>query len=157
MGRNRLADNGLQHRERLRTPKRAFRLRRGARVDVADVQRSGKLFIGNQLTGLVGEGRLDTVAKQHGLKRSKDTENIGKLFRAYLRRADEGTLSRLLVESSILLAASRGNASAVLKEAASTYKVDTEAITNKVRQEFAAKEKAKKAAQSTTKAANKVA
>ena len=42
--------------------------------------------------------------------------------------------------------ASRGNPSAVLKEAATAHKVDTEAIAAKVRQEFAAKEKAKKAA-----------
>ena len=38
---------------------------------------------------------------------------IGKTLAAYLRRADEGTLSRLLVEASILLAASRTNAAAV--------------------------------------------
>ncbi len=69
-----------------------------------------------------------------------------KTLTAYLRRADEGTLSRLLVEASILLAASRGNATAILKDAAAVYKVDTEAIGLKVKQEFAAKEKAKKEA-----------
>jgi ParB family chromosome partitioning protein len=62
-----------------------------------------------------------------------------------------------LVESSILLAASRGNPSTVLKEAATVYKVDTEAIATKVKQEFAAKEKAKKASQPTAKAAKKAA
>ncbi len=67
------------------------------------------------------------------------------------------TLSRLLVESSILLAASRGNPSAVLKDAATAYKVDTDTIAAKVRQEFAAKEKAKKATQPGTKAAKKAA
>ena len=80
-----------------------------------------------------------------------------KTFSAYVRRADEGTLSRLEVEASILLAASRGNSTVILKEAAATYKVDTEAITTKVRQEFAAKEKAKKAAQSVAKNATKAA
>ena len=50
-----------------------------------------------------------------------------------------------MVKSSILLAASHSNAPAVLKEAATAYKVDTEAITAKVKQEFAAKDKAKKA------------
>lgn len=63
---------------------------------------------------------------------------------AYVRRADEGTLSRLLVETSILLASSRGNPTAVLRDAASTYKVDTDAIASKVKQEFAAKARAKK-------------
>jgi hypothetical protein len=51
-----------------------------------------------------------------------------------------GTLSRLLVESSILLAASRGNPATVLRDAATAYKVNTDAIAAKVKQEFAAKE-----------------
>jgi hypothetical protein len=42
-------------------------------------------------------------------------------------------------------------------QAAATYKVDTEAITAKVREEFAAKEKAKKAAQPAAKNATKAA
>jgi ParB family chromosome partitioning protein len=49
-----------------------------------------------------------------------------------------------LVESTIFLVASRTNAAAVLREAAAIYKVDTESIALKVKQEFAAKEKAKK-------------
>ena len=56
-----------------------------------------------------------------------------------------------------MLAASRGNPTVILKEAAGTYKVDTEAIATKVRQEFAAKEKAKKAAQPAAKNATKAA
>jgi len=67
-----------------------------------------------------------------------------KTFAAYIRRGDEGTLSRLLVETSILLAVSRSNAAAVLRDAAAAYKVDTDAITQKVKQEFAAKANAKK-------------
>ena len=82
---------------------------------------------------------------------------IGKTFAAFFRRADESTLSRLLVESSILLALSRGNPSSVFKDAATAYKVDTDAIAAKVRQEFTAKEKAKKETQPASKAAKKVA
>jgi ParB family transcriptional regulator, chromosome partitioning protein len=40
--------------------------------------------------------------------------NSFKTFGAYLRRADENTVGRALVESAILLAASRGNASLIL-------------------------------------------
>jgi ParB family chromosome partitioning protein len=80
-----------------------------------------------------------------------------KIFAAYLRRADEGTLSRLLVETSILLAASRTNATTVLRDAASSYKLDADAIVLKVRQEFAAREKAKKTTQPAAKAAKKAA
>ena len=89
--------------------------------------------------------------------RSGTTEASAKTFAAFLRRADEGTLSRLLVESAILLAASRANATTVLRDAASAYKVDTDAITAKVKQEFAAKEKGKKAAQGAAKPAKKAA
>ncbi|MGB8537291.1 MAG: hypothetical protein WCD57_12795 [Acidobacteriaceae bacterium] len=49
------------------------------------------------------------------------------------------------------------NPTIILKEAAASYEVDTYAITTKVRQEFAAKEKAKKATQSTVKSATKAA
>ena len=63
---------------------------------------------------------------------------------AFIRRADEGTLSRLMVEATILLATSRQNGTNVLKDAAAVYKVNTEAIGQKVKQEFAAKARAKK-------------
>jgi ParB family chromosome partitioning protein len=45
----------------------------------------------------------------------------------------------------------------VLKDAATAYKVDTDAISAKVKQEFTAKEKAKKMPQPATKAAKKAA
>jgi ParB family transcriptional regulator, chromosome partitioning protein len=69
-----------------------------------------------------------------------------KTLLAFIRRVDEGTLSRLMVEATILLAASRHNGTNVLKDAATLYKVNTEAIGQKVKQEFAAKAKAKKEA-----------
>jgi len=58
---------------------------------------------------------------------------------------------------AILLAASRSNPATILHDAASMYKVDTDAMTLKVKQEFAAKEKTKKTSQSTSKAAKKAA
>jgi ParB family chromosome partitioning protein len=97
------------------------------------------------------------LARQHGIRQKRDDGGMAKTFAAFLRRVDEGTLSRLLVESSIMLAASRGNPSSVLKDAATAYKVDTDAIAAKVRQEFAAKEKAKKMTQPATKATKKAA
>ena len=45
----------------------------------------------------------------------------------------------------------------VLRDAASAYKVDTDAIALKVKQEFVAKEKAKNVAQPTGKSAKKAA
>ena len=102
------------------------------------------LFVIEKLVSLMEEPRLEMLARQHGIRQKRDDGGIGKTLAAYIRRADEGTLSRLLVETSILLAASRSNPATILRDAASMYKVDTDAITLKVKQEFAAKEKAKK-------------
>jgi ParB family chromosome partitioning protein len=70
---------------------------------------------------------------------------------AYLRRADESVLGSALVELTVLLTAARQQTMQVLNDAATAYKVDTDAIAAKVKQEFAAKDKAK----STKKAAPK--
>jgi len=51
----------------------------------------------------------------------------------------------------------RVNPATVLKDAASAYKVNTDAIAAKVRHEFAAKEKARKTPQSVSKSAKKAA
>lgn len=61
-------------------------------------------------------------------------------------------LSRLMVEATILLTASRHNAVNVLRDAATVYNVDTEAMAVKVKQEFAAKAREKKEAKPVSKA-----
>jgi ParB family chromosome partitioning protein len=115
------------------------------------------LFIIERLMLTMDESRVEMLARQHGIRQKRDDGGVKKTLTAFVRRADEGTLSRLLVEASILLAVSRGNPSTVLKEAATVYKLDTEAIATKVKQEFAAKEKAKKVPQPTTKVAKRAA
>jgi len=50
----------------------------------------------------------------------------------------------MLVEATVLLAASRHNGTNVLRDAATLYKIDTDAIASKVKQEFAAKARANK-------------
>lgn len=102
------------------------------------------LFVIEKLLGTMDENRGEMLARQHGIRQKRDDGGIAKTLTAFVRRADEGTLSRLLVEASILLASSRGNPTTVLRDAASTYKVDTDAIALKVKQEFAAKAKSKK-------------
>ena len=126
----------------------------GAAVPVRLMKRD-LLFVAERLANLLDENRLAILAKQHGIKKAKDDDAIGKLFAAFLRRADEGTLGRAMVEAVVLLTASRGNASHVLREAAEFYKVDVAAITATVKQEFAAKEKAKVAKTATPKPAVK--
>jgi ParB family chromosome partitioning protein len=115
------------------------------------------LFILEKLVTVMDENRVEMLARQHGIRQKRDDGGVSKTLAAFVRRADEGALTRLTVEASILLAASRGNPATVLKDAASAYKVDTDAIAAKLRQEFAAKEKAKKVPQRATKAAKRVA
>jgi ParB family transcriptional regulator, chromosome partitioning protein len=115
------------------------------------------LFILEKLVSLMEENRLEVLARQHGIRQKRDDGGVAKTLSAFIRRADEGTLSRLVVESSILLAAARSNPASILRDAATAYKVDTEAIAAKVKQEFTAKEKAKKTAQPTAKAGKKAA
>ncbi len=110
------------------------------------------LFVAERLAVLLDENRLVLLARQHGIKKTKDNDSIEKLFLAFLRNSDEGTLGRVLVEVSILQLASRRNPPQVLKEAAAIYKVDTDAIALKIRQEFAAKDRLKKAPGAVSKA-----
>jgi hypothetical protein len=70
------------------------------------------------LASLLDESRLEVLARHHGIKRTKDAErstNSSPIF---------------------LLTAVRGNAAQVLRNPAAMYKVDTDAITLKVKQEF---------------------
>lgn len=116
----------------------------GAAVPVRLMKRD-LLFIAEKLASLLDEPRLQMLARQHEIRQKRDDGGVAKTFSAFLRRADENALGRVVVESAILLAASRANASQVLRDAAAVYKVDTDAIAAKVKQEFAAKEKAKAA------------
>jgi ParB family chromosome partitioning protein len=110
------------------------------------------LFVVERLASLLDEYRLAIVARQHGIKKAKDSDSIEKLFAVYVRRAEESVLGGLLVEITILHAAMRQNARQALLDEATAYKVDTDAITLKVKQEFAAKDKAKQAKKPTAKA-----
>lgn len=112
----------------------------GATVPVRLMKRD-LLFVAERLASLLDENRLAMLARQQGIRQMRDDGGVAKTFAAFLRRADESTLGRAVVESVILLTASRGNASHVLRDAATAYKVDTDAIAAKVKQEFAAKEK----------------
>lgn len=115
----------------------------GAAVPVRLLKRD-LFFVLEKLVSILDESRIEMLARQHGIRQKRDEGGIAKTLIAFMRRADEGTLSRLMVEATILLAASRHNGTSVLKDAAALYKVDAEAIGQTVKQEFAAKAKAKK-------------
>ena len=115
------------------------------------------LFLVERLSALLDERRLAILLRIHNLgKPSATTDATAKLLTAFYRKADESTLGRLLVELVVLLAAASPNESSkALREAAEFYKVDVGAITTKVKQEFATKEKAKAAKTATPKPAAK--
>lgn len=103
------------------------------------------VFIAEQMLSLLDEKRLGMVARNRGIK-AKEGESVGKLLAAFTRKADESTIGKLIVETVILLITrSQADCGKALRAAAQVYGVDTDSVALKVKQEFAAKEKAKRA------------
>jgi ParB family chromosome partitioning protein len=101
------------------------------------------LFIAEQMLSVLDDKRLEMVARNRGI-RAKEGESAGKLLTAFLRKAEESVIGKLIVEAVILLSASKqADGGKILRTAAQAYKVDTDAIALKVKHEFAAKAKAK--------------
>jgi ParB family chromosome partitioning protein len=100
-------------------------------------------FIVEGLFPVLDEPRLAMIARNRGI-RPKESESVGRLLSAVLRKADESELGRALVEIVILLSTrSQSDDGKVFRTAAQTYKVDTEAIALMMKHEFAAKDKAR--------------
>ena len=113
------------------------------------------LFVVERLSVVLDDHRLAIIVRQHNLGKPA-ADAPAKMLSAFLRKADEGSLGRLLVELAVLQAAASSNESSkALREAAEFYKVDVGAITTKVKQEFATKKKAKAAKTATPKPAAK--
>jgi ParB family chromosome partitioning protein len=109
------------------------------------------LFVAEQLLPLLDEKRLAMVARNRSIK-AKEGESDGKFVTAFVRKADESTIGKLIIESVILLSArSQSDGGKVLRAAAQAYGVDTDAVALKVKQAFAAKEKARKTIASESK------
>jgi ParB family chromosome partitioning protein len=101
------------------------------------------LFIVEQMLPLLDDKRQEMVARSRGIK-PKQGESAPKLLTAFVRKADESALGKLIVETVILLSArTQSDGGKVLRAAAQVYKVDTDAIALKVKHEFVAKEKAR--------------
>ncbi|HTV05961.1 MAG TPA: ParB/RepB/Spo0J family partition protein [Acidobacteriaceae bacterium] len=110
------------------------------------------LFVVERLAAMLDERKLEIAARNRGLKKVKDGDSAAKLLSAHIRKAEEGELGRLLVEMVILQSAQTQNSGKALQEAAAVYKVDTSAIAAKVKEEFAAKEKAQAGKKTAAKA-----
>jgi ParB family chromosome partitioning protein len=111
------------------------------------------LFVTERLAAALDERRLAVILRLHSIGKTNGAgDTPAKLLASFLRKADESTIGHVLVAITVLQAAHSPNESAkALREAAEFYKVDVAAITAKVKQEFAAKEKA----QATRKATDK--
>ena len=112
------------------------------------------LFVAERLAAVLDERRLAVIFRLHGIGKANGAGDApAKLLTSFLRKADESTIGRVLVAITVLQAAQSPNESAkALREAAEFYKVDVAAITSKVKQEFAAKEKTQAARKATDKA-----
>jgi ParB family chromosome partitioning protein len=116
------------------------------------------VFIVERLLPQLEERRIEVLARNRGIKKAQASDSIGKLMGAYIHKAEEGELGRLLVETVILHSArTQSETGKALKDAAQHYKVDTDAITQKVKAEFAAKEKAQAVKKTAAKAQPKPA
>jgi ParB family chromosome partitioning protein len=107
------------------------------------LMRRDLLFVVERLAATLDDRRLALLIRQHGIGKAKENATPAKLLSAFLGKSDEGTLGRILVETTILLSMhNQADTVKALRDAAQNYKVDIDAISAKVKQEFAAKEKA---------------
>jgi len=114
------------------------------------------LFVAERLTSMLDERRLSVLIRQHGIGKPKDDAAPAKLLAAFLPKAEEGKIGRILVETAILLSMhNQTDAAKILRDAAHTYRVDVDAISATVKQEFAAKEKIKDSKKPALKPASK--
>jgi ParB family transcriptional regulator, chromosome partitioning protein len=92
---------------------------------------------------LLDDKRLEIVARNRGL-RAKEGASAAKLLTAFLRKAEEGVIGKLIIEAVIQLSVrTQLDGGKVLRAAAQVYEVDPDAIALKVKQEFAVTAKAK--------------
>jgi ParB family chromosome partitioning protein len=102
------------------------------------------LFVVERLAAMLDERKLAVFLRGHGIGKTKDADTPARLLASFLPKADESTLGRLLLETVILLSSrSQQEAAKVLRDAAERYKVNVDAISASIRQEFTAKEKTK--------------
>jgi len=104
------------------------------------------LFVAEGLAAMLDERKVAVLIRQHGIGKPKDDEAPAKAMATFLSKAEESKLGRVLVETIILLSMhNQSDTARVLRNAAQTFRVDIDAISAKVKQEFAAKERTKTA------------
>jgi hypothetical protein len=144
------ADAGVNAEQEKRRREEALAQATGLRVLGAIVEavpvrlmKRDLLFVVERLAAMLDERRLAIVLRQHGIGKAKSpTDRPAKLLTAFARKSEESNLGRLLVEIVILQSAQSANDTGrMLRESAEFYKVDVDAITAKVKEELAAKDR----------------
>jgi len=145
------ADAGFKAEQEKRRREEAIAQTTGMRVlkaigDAVPVRlmKRDLLFLAERLAAMLDERQLSVLIRQHGIGKPKDDTAPAKLLAAILPKAEENKLGRIVIETTILLSMHNPtDAAKILRIAAHAYKVDVEAISATVKQEFAAKEKSK--------------
>jgi hypothetical protein len=85
------------------------------------------LFVVSRLSAMLDERKLAVLIRQHGMGKPKDGEAPAKLLAAFLPKAEESKLGRILVETAILLSMhNQADTAKILRDAAHVYKVDVD-------------------------------
>ena len=151
------AEQEKRHREEVLAQATGLRVLKaiGDAVPVRLMKRD-LLFLAERFTAMLDERRLSVLIRQHGISKPKEDAAPAELLAAFLLKAEESKLGRILVETVILLSMHNQTDSAkILRDAAHAYKVDVDAISATIKQEFAAKEKAKTTKKPAPKSASK--
>src|SRR5690348_4084501 len=89
------------------------------------------LFVAERLTNLLDENRLAMLARQHGIRQKRMMEAWQRRSSPFFAAPTRALLAVPWSRPSSCSPLSRGDASHVLREAATAYKVDTHAIVAK--------------------------
>jgi ParB family chromosome partitioning protein len=114
----------------------------------APLKKADLLAISRYLISHLSQSHVPVVAKRHKVDNKNGTALAQELLAKQASRYDEGELSKLLLEISLLDSAyqrASGSSTDLLMDSAKRYRVDTEKIEKTVDEDFALKRKQRKA------------
>jgi ParB family chromosome partitioning protein len=141
-----VAKERSEERKRIEKSKQAITIRHCVLAKVlervaAPLKKSDLLTIAQYTIGHLSYNQVPVLAKRHKVETSKTTKPPQEVLMKKISTYDEATLSRLLLEISLLDSAyQRGDVSQdLLMDAAKRFRVDVEKVEKSVAAEFAAK------------------
>jgi ParB family chromosome partitioning protein len=141
-----VAKERADERRRIEKSKQAITIRHYALAKVlervaAPLKKADLLAVAQYTIGHLSYNQVPVLAKRHKVENSKTTKPPQEMLMKKISTYDEATLSRLLLEISLLDSAyQRGDVSQdLLMDAAKRFRVDVEKVEKSVAAEFAAK------------------